>query len=284
MVGELSDRIVKLNDGNEIPLVGMGTWKLEGETLYKALEYAYSIGYRHIDTAAFYQNESVIGDFVSNQKECRKELFITTKLWNDCHDDVLGALNGSLERLKMEYVDLYLVHWPVNLTGEFNLEKVWRQMEKLIDMGKARSIGVSNFGVKNLEKLLSFCRIKPVINQIELHPYLPQVEIRNLCRRHCIKVGSYSSFGSDSGQASSLLNDPTLNEIAGRLKCTVRQVILGYLVKNEIIVIPRSKSYEHLKMNWEIVEIGESDVENIDSIERRIRFIDPVSFGEHRFD
>lgn len=274
--------ILELNNGYKIPQVGLGTWKLEGETLTKALNYAYDIGYRHFDTAAFYQNESTIGDFIRTKN--REEIFITTKLWNDCHDDVLGAVNESLKKLKTKYVDLYLVHWPVNLNGKFNLEKVWRQMENLVKIGKARSIGVSNFGVKNLEKLLSFCEIKPVMNQIELHPYLPQNEIRNLCKEHCIKITSYSSFGSSFESEVSLMDDPVLKEVAEKNNCSVRQVILGYLIKSGIVVIPRSKSYEHLKMNWEVVEIDDSDVKKIESIKTKFRFIDPVSFGKNRFD
>lgn len=273
---------VKLNNGYEMPMIGLGTWQLEGNELINSLEESYKLGYRHIDTASCYGNEDIIGGFLKNYK--RNEFFITTKLWCDSHENALYAINESLRKLQIDYVDLYLVHWPVNLKGKFDLENVWSQMEELVKLGKTKSIGVANFGVKNLNKLLSFCKIKPVVNQIELHPYLPQYEIRDLCKKNEIQIVSYSSLGSSFDQGVSALDDPILKEIAIKHNCTVHQVILSSLLKEGILIIPRSKSKEHLKTNITTVDIDDEDIENIRSIETRFRFIDPVSFGENRFD
>lgn len=273
----------KLNDGNKIPAIGMGTWQLtDREILLKALESAYEIGYRHIDTASFYGNEHIIGEFLKKHK--REEFFITTKLWNTDHNDVLAAANKSLKNLGIDYFDLYVVHWPVNLNGNFDLKKLWPQMESLVELKKAKSIGVSNFGIKNLTALLSICKIKPAVNQIELHPYLPQDEIRDFCKKHCILVISYSSLGSSSGGNNILRDDPTLNEIASSRNITVFQVVLSYLISEGIAVIPRSKSKDHLKTNLDLVEITEQEREKIKSITIRERYVDPKQFGEHRFD
>lgn len=272
-----------LNDGNRMPAIGMGTWQLtDREVLLKALEDAYEIGYRHIDTAAFYGNEQIIGEFLKKYK--REEFFITTKLWNTDHDNVLAAANKSLENLGISHFDLYVVHWPVNLNGKFDVKKLWTQMESLVELKKAKSIGVSNFGIKNLTALLSICKIKPAVNQIELHPYLPQDEIRAFCKKKDILVISYSSLGSSSGGNKILRDDPTLNEIASARNITVAQLILSYLISEGIAVIPRSKSKDHLKSNLDLVDITNQEREKIKSIKIRERYVDPKEFGEHRFD
>lgn len=263
-------------------MVGLGTWTLQGDVLINALENAYEVGYRHIDTAKHYENEQDIGLFLKKHK--REEFFITTKLWNSDQDSVLEAINGSLERLGTDYVDLYLIHWPVNFNGPFNLKNVWTEMEKLVDLGKAKSIGVSNFGLKNLKSLLSFCRIKPVINQIELHPYLPQTEIRDFCQENGIEITSYSSFGSSFDDGPDMTNDPVLKEIAEQYNCSTRSIILNFLLSEGIIVIPRSKSKDHLKANMNIINLKPEEIDKIKSIKIRHRYIDPEKFGDHRFD
>lgn len=277
---------VKLNSGCEMPMVGLGTWQLENkEELLNALEEAYKLGYRHIDTAKAYGNEEVIGEFL--KKHDRKEFFITSKLWNSDHEHVLDGINSSLQKLGIDYLDLYLIHWPVNFNGPFNLENVWRQMEELVPQKKARSIGVSNFGVKNMTKLLSFCKIKPAVLQVELHPYLPQHEIRDLCNKNSIQVISYSSLGSSGGDHDVILTkDPVIVEIAQKHTCPVQTVILGFLISENIIVIPRSKSKEHLKTNMDAANLNLSDDEKkrIREIKTRHRYVEIEEFGEHRFD
>ena len=274
---------LKLNNGNEIPQIAVGTWKLNNKNnIFELCDEALSLGISHIDTATFYENENFIGDWISKQK--REDVFITTKLHNNDHDNAVKALDTSLSKLKTNYVDLYLIHWPVNSNGEFNLEKVWRQMESLVISKKARSIGVSNFGIKNLTKLLKICKIKPVVNQIEVHPYLPQYEIRDFCKKNNIIVEAYSPFGSGNDGEYSLVKDKTINEIATKYSATPQQVILSFLLKEGLVVIPRTSSKEHFKSNSKLVDLKYEDHDKIKNISISHRFIDPVSFGEKRFD
>ncbi|ELA42472.1 uncharacterized protein VICG_00571 [Vittaforma corneae ATCC 50505] len=274
---------VRLNSGYEIPTIGLGTWELtDREIFLNALEEAYNLGYRHIDTASFYGNEDIIGEFL--KKHDRKEFFITSKLWNTDHSNVLAAINKSLEKLSTDYLDMYLVHWPVNLNGPFDLKSVWTQMEKLVDLNKTKSIGVANFGIKNLTKLLEFCKIKPAILQVELHPYLPQYELREFCEKNQIRVMSYSSLGSSFGGKVILTKDPVLSDVAKRHNCPVQTVILNFLLSEGLLVIPRSKSKEHLKTNMQRIELKDEDMQKIRDIKTRYRYIDPKPFGDHRFD
>ncbi|CAG2100815.1 unnamed protein product [Medioppia subpectinata] len=188
----------KLNNSLEMPVIGLGTWQLtDKKVLTKAINTAIDSNYRHIDTAAIYNNEDTIGeileDLFENNVVKREELFITSKLWNSDHEDVRNACETSLKKLKLDYLDLYLIHWPVSSIGEFNLKDVWTAMESLVIERKVKSIGVANFGIKNLTHLLSFCTIKPVVNQIEFHPYLPQREIRSFCSKHDILCNYYEA-------------------------------------------------------------------------------------------
>lgn len=274
---------IVLSNGRKMPQIGLGTWTVtDKNVLLNALEAAYQAGYRAIDTATIYENEEIIGEFL--KKHNRDEIFITTKLWNKDHNNVLEAINTSLEKLGTDYVDLYLIHWPVNFNGEFDLEGVWKQMEEVVEKGKAKSIGVSNFGIKNLTKLLGFCRIKPVMVQLELHPYLPQDEIRKFCKTHGINVTSYSSLGSSFGGKCILTDDPVLKEIAKSHDCPVQSVILNFLQAEGIFVIPRSTSKKHIESNIQQIELSEEEKNKIREIKTRCRYIDVKEFGEHRFD
>jgi len=277
---------VKLNSDYEMPMMGLGTWQLEDrKELLNALEEAYKLGYRHIDTAKAYGNEEVIGEFL--KKHDRSEFFITSKLWNTDHDHVLDGINATLKRLGTDYLDLYLVHWPVNKYGPFELEKVWKQMEELVSLKKTKSIGVANFGVKNMTKLLKFCKIKPAVLQIELHPYLPQYEVRDLCKSNGIHVVSYSSLGSSGGNHDVIITkDPLLVDIAKKHNCPVQTVILGFIILEGILVIPRSKSKEHLKTNMDAVnlKLTSDEIKQIREIKTRHRYVEIEEFGEHRFD
>lgn len=275
--------INQLNSGYIIPQIALGTFKLtDEEVLSEVLDEAGRLGYSHIDTAKIYKNEHIIGKWISKNR--RGDLFITTKLWNDDHDHVIEALDTSLEKLKTEYVDLYLVHWPVSTTGPFDIEKVWKQMEKAVELKKARSIGVSNFGIKNLTKLLSFCKIKPAVNQIELHPYFPQHEIREFCKNNDIQVEAYSTFGSGETTGLTPCTDPIINEIADEYSISPQQVILSFLIGEGLIVLPRTSSKTHLRENKEMVQLKSEDIEKIKSIKTRMKYIKCKSFGESRFD
>jgi len=174
-----------LNNGVEIPVIGLGVYKVEdGKTVYDAVRSALELGYRHIDTASFYQNEEGVGKAIADSGIPRDEIFVTTKVWNDeqGYEETLAAFERSLTRLNMDYVDLYLVHWPI--PGKY--KETWRALEKIYHDKKARAIGVSNFHPHHLEDLMKDATIKPAINQIELHPQLAQVEVREYCRNHNI--------------------------------------------------------------------------------------------------
>ena len=274
---------LKLNNDYLIPQLAVGTWKIQDQdTLSEILDEALKLGITHVDTAKCYENEHLIGNWLINQK--REDIFLTSKLWNDNHDDVAKALDKSLEKLKTNYLDLYLIHWPVNFNGVFDLEHVWKQMEKLVEMKKVRSIGVSNFGIKNLTKLLSFCKIKPVVNQIEIHPYFPQYEVREFCKKANIVVEAYSPFGSVGHNNINLLKYETINKRAQEHSKSPHQVILSFLLGEELVVIPKTSSKKHLKQNSELIELKKHEIQAIKDIEIRCKFIDPSSFGKNRFD
>lgn len=272
----------KLSSGHTIPTVGFGTWGLETEeVLIPALEAAYNTGYRMVDTATIYGNEQIIGKWLKTKP--RDQIFITTKLWNTDHGRVAEACQKSMDRLGVDYIDLYLVHWPVSQAGEFNVEKLWRDMEALVVQKKVRSIGVANFGVKNLTRILSFCKIKPAMLQIELHAYLPQNELREFCSRHGITVTSYSSLGS-SYKEESVKDDKTIKEVADRYETCTTKILLSFCVALGCCVIPRSRSAEHIRSNYELIKLTQEDLDKINGIEKRKRYINAESFGPHRFE
>src|SRR5687768_15848354 len=209
-----------LNDGHTIPWVGLGVFRTKAGTEAKrAVSTALSLGYRHIDTAAIYQNEASVGAAVRESGIARSQIYVTTKLWNDDHDDPERAFEKSLKNLGLDYVDLYLIHWPV--AGK--RVKTWKKMEKLKAGGRARSIGVSNYLVPHLNEVLEACEVLPAINQIELSPYNygARLDTVELCRQHGIVVQAYSPL--TRGQK---LRDPPLVKIAQRRGKTTAQVLI----------------------------------------------------------
>lgn len=278
----------KLNNGHSIPTVGLGTWQLtDKKELIQALESAYKMGYKLIDTAMRYDNEEFIGEFLTNLSKkdpnARKSLFITTKLWISDVDRVEEACKTSLSKLKIDYIDLYLLHFPANSEGEFNLKRVWTQMESLVAKGLVKSIGVSNFGPVRLKELLEICTTKPVMNQVELHPYLPQNEIMEFCNKNSILVTSYSTLGSSNSE-SCVRNDKVIKEIAQELGITPSQVLLSYAVTRGCCVIPRSKSETHQRENMELTILNDKFMKKIaDNISKRVRYVAPDEFGEDVF-
>ncbi|MFP9127224.1 aldo/keto reductase [Niallia sp. BSM11] len=253
---------LKLHNGIEMPLIGLGTYNLEGgrptvETVKAALD----LGFRSIDTASFYNNELEVGEGIKESAVFRKDVFVTTKLWNDEHgyDAALRAFEASLRRLDMDYVDLYLIHWP----GKDKYIETWKAFERLYGEGVVKAIGVSNFQEHHLSKLLSTCNEKPAVNQIELHPRLTQEKLREYCKKLNIKVEAWSPLANGR-----LLNEPTINYIAKKHGRTPAQIILRWHVQNDIIVIPKTSSIKRLAENGNIFDfrLSMEEMNLIDSL------------------
>ncbi|KAJ3272441.1 hypothetical protein HDV01_005510 [Terramyces sp. JEL0728] len=286
-------RDLKLSNGNAFPAVGFGTYQGDNAPAGKAVELALEAGYKHFDCAAFYGNEKEIGDVLS--KVNRNTIFVTSKLWNDKHNDVQNACNQTLKDLQLDYLDLYLMHWPVSqdpVTKEVKLDindikQTWKQMEELVDQGKTKSIGVSNFTVRLLEQLLPACRIKPVVNQVELHPYLPQNELVQYCKENGIVMTGYSPLGGKPSPES-IISDSVVAEIAKRNGKTPAQVLISWAVQRGTSAIPKSSNKERIKNNIDLFELPKGDVDLLNELGKTKpkRFINPGSawkvdiFGE----
>ncbi|HEY4187098.1 MAG TPA: aldo/keto reductase [Polyangia bacterium] len=232
----------RLNTGATIPQVGLGVWQMRGSDARRAVTTALELGYRHVDTARIYGNEAEVGAAIKTSGVPREELFVTTKLWNDDqgYDRALRAFDASLERLGLDYVDLYLLHWPV--AGK-RLES-WRALERQHADGRARAIGVSNFLVSHLEELLGMAKVVPAVNQIELSPFLQRRQTRALCARQQIVVEAYSPL--THGQR---LDHPVLATVAASVKRSPAQVLLRWGIQHDLVVLPKSTRAPRLREN-----------------------------------
>lgn len=235
------------HDGRKIPQLGYGTWQLTGEVAVPAILTALETGYRSIDTAAMYGNETEVGLAVARSGIPREDLFITTKVWNNRHghDEPKIALAESLERLQLDYVDLYLIHWPVPKENRY-LE-TWQALIQLRDEGLAKSIGVCNFEVEHLQALLDQTGVLPVVNQIELHPYFQQAALRSFHADHGILTQAWSPLGQGT-----VLQDPVILELAHRLQITAAQVILAWHLQSGRLVIPKSANAQRIRENFNV--------------------------------
>lgn len=257
---------IALNDGNTIPQIGLGVWQAEnGAQTQEAVEVAFKAGYRHIDTAAVYQNEESVGAAIAASNIPREELFITTKLWNSDQGTgkVRHALIKSLEKLGLSYVDLYLIHWPTPARGL--IVETWKELETLKNEGLIKSIGVSNFRVEDLEQLKSEGLTTPVLNQIELHPGLLQNELRSYGLAHDIRIESWSPIGGTRG---SVLDNPVLKEIAQKYGKSTAQIAIRWHIQNGLIVIPKSVKAERIVENFAVFdfELSGDEIEAINNI------------------
>jgi diketogulonate reductase-like aldo/keto reductase len=240
----------QLNNGVEIPVLGLGVFRSPaGDTTQSAVLSALQTGYRHVDTARVYGNEASVGEAVRRSGLARNEVFVTTKLWNGDHgyDSTLKACKESLRLMGLDYLDLYLVHWPVQ---GLRLD-TWRAMETLLEQGLCRAVGVSNYMVRHLEELLTHCRVVPAVNQIELTPYnyLFRKELVELCRSQNIQLEAYSPL--TKGQK---LKDPQLMQIAARYGKSTAQLLIRWVLQQNVVVIPKSVNPERIRQNSEVFD------------------------------
>lgn len=269
---------IVLNNGVTMPQFGLGVWQAEeGGEVELAVKTALESGYRLIDTAAIYGNEVGVGMAVRGSNIPREELFITTKLWNDRqgYDETLQAFDESLAKLSMEYIDLYLIHWPMPRQGKFI--ETWQALEKLYADKRVRAIGVSNFKPAHLRELMEAANVVPAVNQIELHPKLQQQETRELCTVHGIHIESYSPIM----RGSELLNDPVLQALADKHQKTPAQIVLRWHIQSGFIVIPKSVTPARIQENISIFdfELDDEDMAAIVGMNQGQRIgIDPDKF------
>ncbi len=277
-----STTTISLNDSNAIPQLGLGVWKADGgQEVEQAVLHALSAGYRLIDTAMVYQNEDGVGRAIAQSGIDRQELFITTKLWNSDQgaDKVRPALLASLERLKLDYVDLYLIHWPMPARGLY--VETWKELIKLQSEGLIKTIGVSNFNIEHLEELKKHTSVLPAVNQVELHPYFQQRELREYCHANSIRVESWSPIGGSTGD---LLNNDTLQELAAKYGKSPAQVVIRWHLQHGLIVIPKSTNQSRIQENIDVFdfELSSEHMVLIDSLETGKRFgPDPASMNIH---
>jgi 2,5-diketo-D-gluconate reductase A len=258
---------IQLNDGNSIPQLGFGVFQIPPEETADATRLALEIGYRHIDTAEMYGNEREVGEAVRASGLDRDEVFVTSKLNNGAHrpDDARAAFDRTLSALGFDHVDLFLIHWPLPTLYDGDFVSTWRALEEFRADGRARSIGVSNFEVDHLERLAAETDIVPAVNQIELHPYLLNEDVRSYGEEHGIATEAWSPL-----KQGEVLRDPAILEIAERLDRTAAQVVLRWHIQHGYIVFPKSTTPERMRENFELFdfELEAGDVERIDGLDR----------------
>ncbi|MEU5878844.1 aldo/keto reductase [Spirillospora sp. NPDC047279] len=269
---------VTLNNGVVMPQLGFGVWQVPDDEAQTAVTTALQAGYRSIDTARIYDNEAGVGRAIAAAGLPREELFVTTKLWNSDqgHDATLRAFDAGLDRLGLDHVDLYLMHWPMPGVGKY--VETWQAMEKIYADGRARAIGVSNFTVETLTRLIGETGVVPAVNQIELHPYLAQNGLRAFHDEHGIATEDWSPLGQGKG----LLDDPALKPIAGKHGRTAAQVVLRWHLQLGNIVIPKSVTPSRIEENIDVFgfELDAADMRAIGELDNGTRFgPDPETFA-----
>ncbi|HDC9167668.1 TPA: aldo/keto reductase [Staphylococcus aureus] len=258
-----------LKNGYPMPSVGLGVYKISDEDMTKVVNAAIDAGYRAFDTAYFYDNETSLGRALKDNDVDREDLFITTKLWNDYqgYEKTFEYFNKSIENLQTDYLDLFLIHWPCEADGLF-LE-TYKAMEELYEQGKVKAIGVCNFNIHHLEKLMAQSSIKPMVNQIEVHPYFNQQELQEFCDRHDIKVTAWMPLMRNRG----LLDDPVIVKIAEKYHKTPAQVVLRWHLAHNRIIIPKFQTPKRIQENIDILDFNLelTEVAEIDALNRNAR-------------
>lgn len=298
-----------LNSGFKMPVVGLGVWRMEGKEIKDLVSNAIKIGYRHFDCAADYKNEAEVGEALEEALQTgivkREDLFVTTKLWNSDHGHVLEACKDSLNKLRLDYLDLYLVHFPIatkhtgvgntsSAIGEdgvldidttITLEATWHAMEDLVSKGLVRSIGISNYDIFLTRDCLAYSRIKPAVNQIETHPYFQRDSLVRFCQKHGICVTAHTPLSGAAANTElfgsvSCLEDPVLQGIAEKYKRTAAQVALRWGIQRNTVVIPKSSKLARLEENMGVFgfELSEEDMEVIKKLDRNYRTNQPAKF------
>ncbi|KKB33167.1 aldo/keto reductase [Bacillus thermotolerans] len=257
---------VTLNNGLQMPQLGFGVWQVENDQATEAVKKALEAGYRSIDTAMIYQNEQGVGKAIRESNVPREELFITTKVWNSDHgyENTLQAYERSLEELGLDYVDLYLIHWPTPKYDEYI--DTYKALEKLYQDGRVKAIGVCNFHIDHLERLLKECDVKPVLNQVECHPHLAQNDMKAFCAEHDIFVEAWSPLE----QGGDVLKDEAVQRIAEAHGKTPAQVVLRWHLQNNTIVIPKSVTPSRIEENFNVFdfELSAGDMEDINQLNK----------------
>ena len=264
---------IRLNNGVEIPQLGLGVYQsAPGRTTQRVVRYALNIGYRHIDTAYIYGNESDVGKAVHESGIQREEVFITTKLWNTRevgYDSALRSCEDSLQRLGLTYVDLYLIHWPVQ--GISNSTDTWRAMVHLLKEGKARAIGVSNYTIDDLKEILQDSDVVPAVNQVEFHPFLYQKDLLSFCKKNGIQLEAYSPL-----TRGKRLNHPSIKNIAKKYQNkTPAQILIRWSLQHNLVVIPKSIHEGRILENSKVFdfELTAEDVKILDSLNENLQTV-----------
>ena len=261
---------ILLNNGRSIPQFGFGVFQVKPADTAAAVSTALKTGYRHIDTAEMYGNEKEVGEALAKSGVDRGDVYVTSKLANDAHrpDDARKAFDASLDALGFDYLDLFLIHWPLPTRYGGDFVSTWKTLEEFYRDGRARSIGVSNFQPHHLRRLHTEAEVPPAINQIEVHPYLTQDEVREFCAEHQIAVEGWSPLGQGRE-----LDDPAIREIAQRIGKTPAQVVLRWHIERGDIVFPKSVTPARIKENFAIFdfELSGEDVEAITALDKNER-------------